>query len=145
MNTGCWVVIEVKSTGTHTEAGHGELRNTLDQFWVVCDLNQLSQLVVGFQSCQETTELVVVTGIRKTLQQTMYIHVTGIKKVLQQTMYIHVTGIKKTLQQTMYIHVTGIKKTLQHTLYIHDSLYARSHAVIDWNNLMFSGCFLCKR
>ena len=56
-----------QSCYTHLQTGDGELCNRLNNTDVILGLHQLTQLVVGLERSQKTTELVVVGRVRQTL------------------------------------------------------------------------------
>jgi len=48
----------------YLEAGDSELGNEFDDLGVVVNFNQFTELIVGLEPSQQTTELVVVAGVR---------------------------------------------------------------------------------
>lgn len=48
---------------SYLQAGHGEVSNESDDLGIVLHLHQLSQLVIAFQSGQQSAELVVVVWV----------------------------------------------------------------------------------
>lgn len=57
---------------THLQTGDREIGYEPNDLWIVFYFDQLSQLVVALQPCQQAAELMVVVGIWQTLKWKQY-------------------------------------------------------------------------